>query len=291
MLKKKINILIVGCGKMGTSHLKSFIGKSHINLYLYDKFKSKLIKYQKSKNIQLLNNINLKIKFDFCIVSTDSRDRYKVFKKLAFQKKIKIFLLEKFMFLKKKDYIFVKNNFNTQKILNNVWGKFIYQKTVKYNLDTYESVKIYIREGHLLTNLIHFMNFFSCYQKYLKIIKYNLKLLKFKSYHEYIGNFVMLFTKQKIIMETKNISDDFEMNFIKKKKIFKIILKKDSKIYLYLNSKLLKIIKFPLASFFSYKIFKCNTLVPNFTEILDDNLNVLKMVEIFSLKKKLVVIR
>jgi hypothetical protein len=92
-------------------------------------------------------------------------------------------------------------------------------------------------------------------------------------------------------METKNISDDFEMNFIKKKKIFKIILKKDSKIYLYLNSKLLKIIKFPLASFFSYKIFKCNTLVPNFTEILDDNLNVLKMVEIFSLKKKLVVIR
>ena len=39
MLKKKINILIVGCGKMGTSHLKSFIGKSHINLYLYDKFK------------------------------------------------------------------------------------------------------------------------------------------------------------------------------------------------------------------------------------------------------------
>jgi hypothetical protein len=291
MSKKKINILIVGCGKMGTSHLKSFIGKSHINLYLYDKFKSKLIKYQKCKNIQLLNNINLKIKFDFCIVSTDSRDRYKVFKKLVFQKKIKIFLLEKFMFLKKKDYIFVKNNFNTQKILNNVWGKFIYQKTAKYNLDTYESVKIYIREGHLLTNLIHFMNFFSCYQKYLKVIKYNLKLLKFKSYHEYIGNFVMLFTKQKIIMETKNINDDFEMNFIKKKKIFKIILKKDSKIYLYLNSKLLKIIKFPLASFFSYKILKCNTLVPNFTEILDDNLNVLKMVEIFSLKKKLVVIR
>ena len=108
MKNKKINILIIGCGKMGSSHISSFLDKPKVNLYLYDKFKSKLKKYKNYKNINILDNINLKIKFNFCIVSTNSKERFKIFKKLASQKKIEIFLLEKFMFLNKRHYTYVK---------------------------------------------------------------------------------------------------------------------------------------------------------------------------------------
>ena len=78
------------------------------------------------------------------------------------------------MFLNKKNYINVKNYFDVKKIYNNVWGKYLYKIASKFNLKSYHRVKIFIEEGHLLTNLIHFMNFFSCYQKYSKILQLNL---------------------------------------------------------------------------------------------------------------------
>ena len=46
----KKNILIIGCGKMGISHLKAFVDKPSINVYLYDKKKKKL-NFFLSKNI------------------------------------------------------------------------------------------------------------------------------------------------------------------------------------------------------------------------------------------------
>ncbi len=102
MQKKKVNILIVGCGKMGSSHIKSFLDKSCCNLLLYDNDKTKLKNYESLKNIEILKNIKLKKRIKLCILSTPSKTRFNLFKKLYRQKKIEIFLLEKFMFLKKK---------------------------------------------------------------------------------------------------------------------------------------------------------------------------------------------
>ena len=143
-----------------------------------------------------------------------------------------------------------------------------------------------------MTNLIHFINFFSYYQKYIKVNKFNLNPTKFKKVDEFYGNLNIQYDKQKIIFETRNIKNLFEMYFNKtnKKGVFRIILKKDYKLCFYLNLKLVKVIKFPLASSFSYKIFKRNSHVPNFSEILDDNLNILNMAKIFS-KKKTIKIR
>lgn len=184
----KKNILIVGCGKMGLSHIKSFINKDDISLYLYDKSKIKLENYKKIKNIQILQNLKLKTRFHFCIISTNCKQRFSLYKKLALQKKIKIFLLEKFMFLFKRNYIFVNNHFDVKKIYNNVWGKYLYKEVFKFNIKSYHRVKIFIEEGHLLSNLIHFMNFFSCYQKYSSILKSDLKLIKYKNQDELEGN-------------------------------------------------------------------------------------------------------
>lgn len=289
-MKKKNNILIVGCGKMGSAHIKSFLNKDNINLYLYDKSKIKLNSFKKIKNIHLLSSLKLKANFHFCIISTNSKQRFSVFKKLMLQKKIEIFLLEKFMFLVKKHHINVKNYFDVKKIYNNVWGKYLYKEASIFNLKSYHRVRIFIEEGHLLTNLIHFMNFFSYYQKYLKIFNSNLKLIKFKKQDELKGNLILQYSKQKVIYQTKKINNIFEMHFNtnNQKKSLKIILKKNLNLFFYENSKLLKIAKFPLASFFSYKIFKKNSLVPSFNEILDDNLNIIDLIKTLS-KKKIII--
>lgn len=293
MYKKKVNILIIGCGRMGKSHIKSFIDKKNINLFLYDVDTDQLKEYEKFQNIKILKSIKLSFKVNFCIISTNSKERFNVFRNLFIQKKVDIFLLEKFMFLKKSNYLYVKKKCDLKNIYNNVWGKFMYKQVSKYNLMLFKEVKVFINKGHLLTNLIHFMNFFSCYQKFNKVSKFNLKPFKNNYYDEFKGNITLDYTNQKVNIKTKKISNIFEILFYSKdkKKVFKIIVKNDLKFYFYLNSKLLKITKFPLASFFSYKIFKKNSLVPNFREILDDNLKVIEIFNKFTPKKKLNLIR
>lgn len=135
------------------------------------------------------------------------------------------------------------------------------------------------------------MNFFSCYQKYSKILKLNLKLIKFKKQDELKGNLILQYNKQKVIFQTKKIKNIFEMifNIENQKNSLRIILKRNLNLFFYKNSKLLKIIRFPLASFFSYKIFKKNSLVPSFNEILDDNLKIINLLKILSKKRKIMI--
>ena len=222
MNKKKVNILIVGCGRMGKSHIKSFIEKKNINLYLYDKTRDQLKEFEKFDNITILKNIKLDFKVNFCIISTDSKDRFAIFKNLAKQKKIDVFLLEKIMFLKKSNYLYVQKKYDVKNIYNNVWGKFMYEQTRKYDLKSFSEVKISIYKGHLLNNLIHFVNFFSYYQKFIKISKFNLKPIKSMGHDELDGNIVFNYTKQKINIVTKKIRNNFEILFYNHKKKKKI---------------------------------------------------------------------
>ena len=293
MYKKKENILIVGCGNMGKAHINSFINKKKINLFIYDKNKSQIKEYENNKNITILNNLKLLKKYKFCTVSTNSFERFNVFKNLVDQKKIEIFLLEKFMFLKKSNYSYVKKNYDCSKIFNNVWGKFMYKKVLKYNIGAYRNAIVSINEGHLLTNFVHFMNFFSCYQNFIKVVNYNLYPIKIKSHDEFKGNLMIQFTRQSVFFCTKKIKNNFEILFYNKdnKNNFKIVVKNDLIFYFYINSRLVHTVKFPLASFFSYKIFQKNLLVPNFIEILDDNLNILKIFKQSNINKKLLLIR
>lgn len=293
MQKKKVNILIVGCGKMGSSHIKSFLDKSCCNLLLYDNDKTKLKNYESLKNIEILKNIKLKKRIKLCILSTPSKTRFNLFKKLYRQKKIEIFLLEKFMFLKKKNYDYVKQNYKINKIFNNVWGKYLFKLSQNYNLKFYDKVEIKIQKGHMLTNLIHFMNFFSYYQKFIKLNKFELQPFNKAQYDEYSGKIYLEYSLQKVKIQTSKIKNIFEISFSKSrnKKKFKIILKKNLKLYFFLNNNVSNVLEFPLASFFSYKFFIKNNLVPNFREILNDNLNVISITKGFNNKKKIINIR
>ena len=70
----KKNILIVGCGKMGLSHLKSFADKKNLNIYLYDK-KIKNLNFLSSQRIFILKNLDFKILFESEDLSDESREK------------------------------------------------------------------------------------------------------------------------------------------------------------------------------------------------------------------------
>ena len=131
---------------------------------------------------------------------------------------------------------------------------------------------------------------FSHYQKFEQVNKFKLKLISHKGYDEYIGKLLLKYSKQNISFETKKIKNNFEMLFHNNRENdkFRIIVKNDFNFYFYYNSNLITVTKFPLASFFSHKIYKRNSLVPSFSEILKDNLNLINIFEKFTKKKILI---
>ncbi len=187
----------------------------------------------------------------------------------------------------------MKQNYKINKIFNNVWGKYLFKSSQNYNLKFYDKVEIKIQKGHMLTNLIHFMNFFSYYQKFIKLNKFELQPFNKAQYDEYSGKIYLEYSLQKVKIQTSKIKNIFEISFSKSrnKKKFKIILKKNLKLYFFLNNNVSNVLEFPLASFFSYKFFIKNNLVPNFREILNDNLNVISITKGFNNKKKIINIR
>ena len=99
----------------------------------------------------------------------------------------------------------------------------MYKKVLKYNIGAYRNAIVSINEGHLLTNFVHFMNFFSCYQNFIKVVNYNLYPIKIKSHDEFKGNLMIQFTRQSVFFCTKKSKIILKFYFIIK--IIRIILK------------------------------------------------------------------
>ena len=103
-------IILIGLGRMGLAHLKSFLNKpiSNLKFYLVDsdtnrlKILSKLI--GKRENFKLLKDIPKNEKFDFAIISTLPKPRFNISKELLENNNVKYLLLEKFIFNKISEY-------------------------------------------------------------------------------------------------------------------------------------------------------------------------------------------
>lgn len=108
MLKK---ILIIGCGKMGISHLTSFLSKTGYKISIIDKSNvlTNLKKKYKKDNILFLSKIPKNLSYDFAIISTGSIERFAVTCRLLKYNKVRKLLLEKFIFQKKKIFMNLKN--------------------------------------------------------------------------------------------------------------------------------------------------------------------------------------
>lgn len=281
----KKNVLIVGCGKMGLSHLKSFLKKNFFTIYIIDKNNKKLKKIFNGNNkIIFIKELSKLPNLDFCIVSTDSKPRYEILKKIIKKIRVETFLIEKFIFNKKYQYNNFKKKFKTDNIYVNVWGKFFYNK-IKKKLLLFNNlqINIQIQEKILLTNLIHLINFLSYFSNFKFLKSNNLKLIKSnsKGYDEILGEIQSSYKNNKLSIKTNRQKNIFSINIndIRNQKNLKIILDKKLNILFFYNKKIFSKIRFPLASKYTYQIFKNNNLVPTYNEVSRDSLKILRFTE------------
>ena len=252
-----MKILIVGFGKMGQSHYKSFfLSEKKYEITVVDKkFLKVNNKKHKNKEITFSNKIPQKKIFDLAIVATNSIERLMLIKQIFKFNKVKYLILEKFLFNFIDEYSNLKkilDNLNTKTMIN-VWGKFIYKPVSKIaKSKSINKIDIYCGK-EILTNLIHYYDFI--YSVLKKKFELKLKVFKIikskrKGYSEIIGS---LSTESKNCLPSINIKLHKHKNyphifklFTSKKKI-EIKIDKSGNCKYYLNKKLFENIKFPYA--------------------------------------------
>lgn len=230
----KKNILIIGCGNMGLSHVASFIKKNY-NIYVYDidykKVKKKInITFPSIKNITILKTFPNRKKFLLTIIATKSKERLAVLKLFIKKNISKYYLLEKFPFLTINNFYYFKNNIGFKNFYVNSWAYFLIKKL---KIKKINNSQIHIKVGRqgLLSNLLHFIHFFSYLDNYSKIIdkKKSIKIIKFsrdKTYNEVTGKIkIETLNKNKLLVET----------FTSKKYAFCIKIKNNNKIIYEIN--------------------------------------------------------
>jgi hypothetical protein len=268
---EKNKILIIGFGKMGLSHLKSFLNKNYI-IHITEKNNNDNVKYIKknklfNKNIFLFKKIPEKQKYLLTICATQSRERFRLIYIFLKKNKTKFLLLEKFCFLKLSHFNEFNNKLKNQtKTFVNSWGYIVAKKmNIKSKLKRFNLV-CHVEEGNLLANITHIFHFFSYlnnqnniqrfYKKKIKVIKNT----RNKSYDEIKGLISIAdLNKNKLTIITKKKLKDVMIFYISSKYseiYYKISIKKNNTID-YFNSKIkIKSIKFPFSKITSFIFLK-----------------------------------
>ena len=164
-----MKILIIGVGNIGKRHLESLRKSSKIKeFYLVEKKKLENQNFErKFLNSKLyfyknINHLEKKIKFDLVVISTNSDVRFKIFKFIVSNFKVKHFILEKFVFQNIKHYKYALNIIKNQKLkvfincpMRN-WPLFkkIRDKDYKKNI----KIKISGSKWGLASNAIHYID-------------------------------------------------------------------------------------------------------------------------------------
>ncbi len=294
------NILIIGFGNMGKSHLKSFlISKRKYKIHVYD-LKSVIKKEVKnfSNKINFLSKFPQKKNYDLLILATSSKVRYTILSRLLSLNKIKNIILEKFMFNKihhyKKFDKYLSNNTNIR-VNVNTWGNYLY-RNLKINKSIIKSkdIKIYVPDGTMLTNFIHYFDFYLRDQERFQTkINFN-KIInsKRKGYHEALGKIEIKSNKNHMEIKTnKNI----KYHTIYINKIYKIIIDYSKKFVVYKNDKIIQKINFPYAFKFSEKNFlkistkNKNYRFNNYDKISNLSCNFLKNLKKYRKKEDIII--
>ena len=242
-------ILIIGFGMMGKSHLYSFINSKHkYQISIYDKKNYSKIEISNYFNkVNFLKKFPKKKKYDCVIIATSSDIRFLLLKKILKFNKVNKVILEKFIFPKivqYKKFAKFSENYKDLILKVNTWGDYLYRnlklpKNIKNN-----NVKIFVPEGTLLSNTIHYLDF--CFRKIQKIeINLNLKRIinsKRNSYHEALGKISINTSQKQISIQTSKNKND-KMVFLKG---YKLILR-FSQFTVFKKKKIIQRINFPYA--------------------------------------------
>ena len=199
----KHNILIYGLGNIGFRHAQSLINDKGIGkIFIYDHKKknySKFIKKfsQKKKFIFFKFKKMKKVNFFLAIVSTTSKNRYLITKRLIKNNSIKYFLLEKFLDSNLSNLKLYKNFQNMSIFVNYNWRYYPFIRLIKKKLSKQKNLKITLQGNpwNMASNSLHILNAvkFITGKKLKKIhVHRNCKLINSKraGFNEIIGTIV-----------------------------------------------------------------------------------------------------
>ena len=239
---KKINkrILLIGCGAMGLAHLKSLISINKKNILILEKNLERINFIKKNYN---LRNITVSKKmpknhfFDFCIIATHSYNRLEILKTLLKNNSVKYLLIEKFIFLKKKHYSIAKRLFLRKKVrvYVNIWSKQLIKICNLNKIKNIFSIQIKIRQGRILTNLVHYLNLIK--NLINKKVEINFRNYKFKNqkfnnhiFTEYFGK-ILITLNNKTIGTIEPSKDNYDYIILKGKNFYNEIQVRDKEIF------------------------------------------------------------
>ena len=268
-MKSKIkNILIIGAGSMGMSHFESFYNSKNLyNIDLCDlkikKIQNKLKNIQKFKRLKFFANIPKNNKYDLVIIATNSKERYSILKKLLKFNSVSNLILEKFLFNGIKEYsdfkILIKKYPKIKKVNVNIWGQYLIKK-IGLKLNKNFVASYHLRKKGLATNLIHILDMFCSLtnKDNFEISSPNLKKLKAKrkGYDELSGNLIIKNNNGSLRIHDNSKLKHHTLNIKNRGKTFILKINKKKQCFFYINKKLTKIFKFPLAKNYTEKFFK-----------------------------------
>jgi hypothetical protein len=296
----KRNILIIGLGKMGFSHLTSLLNdKYHYRIDIYDKNKNLKTPLISKKKLCILKNLPKQKKYSLVIIATGPEVRFKLASHVLKNNEVQILLLEKFLFknlneFKKFEKIIKKIK---TKIFVNLWAKIIFEK-LKLKTFCNKKIDIFVilRNNSLLTNIVHFFYLIKLIDTKNKIF-INLRdsnFLKKKNkseYDELIGKIEISSNKSRcLICSTKRDSFSINLSTTKKKRSYKL---KNGHLFYNGEDKKKYKIQFPLAKNFTSKFyndyyFKKKTHLPYYEDVNSLSKYILFEVEKYFKKKILI---
>ena len=169
-----MNILILGCGKIGSRHIQSLAGAKHgLTLYVSDTSSDSLDKTQiifnkvngknKDTNLIIVKDIReIKANIEIVIIASNSRERSKLIKSVLDNFKPKHLILEKILFNKIDEYEKFQKIFeriNTKVWVNAYMGYEFLFLSKYFNADKRFRMKVSGNWG-LCCNSVHFIEIF-----------------------------------------------------------------------------------------------------------------------------------
>ncbi len=279
----KINIIIIGCGNIGSRHLESILNLDlKIDVIVVEKNKKIINNIKKQKNF--FNNkkikiffyediINFNLDFYFGIISTNSNDRLKCTKRLLKYNNVKNLLLEKLLapninqLNALKEYL---KNKSLNVYVNTPRRQMKVYKEIKKQLNLKNPINIEYKgnQWNFASNAIHFIDLFS----YLAN-DYNIKCLSLRlsnklsskrnKYSEFLGySYFANNSKGTLFLSDSIEHQDISSNILKIDNLkYSFVVDENLGYYLKINNDLDKIItkrnfKFELQSQITEKYIK-----------------------------------
>lgn len=242
------NILIFGCGNIGSRHLQGIVkSKVKTNVYIVEKDvdqisiakkRVEIIKSNNKKKIFFFKNLKFNKKnFDLVILSTTSSKRLFFIQELIKYKKFKNIIIEKVAFQNKEDFqiakkILVKNKINS--FVNCPRRRHFIYRTINEKINKNKKITLHVKGNpwNMASNLIHFLDLFLFlsgrknndfiypnvkYKKILRSKRNNFFEVKgrIELYNNH-GDRIILEDhdkiKQQLIIKIKNLKNEFTVN-------------------------------------------------------------------------------